>query len=166
MPTVYVSLGSNIDREHNIRTAVEALRFHFGPLIVSSVYETQAQGFDGDPFYNLVVAFETALSVDDTNTILRRIENQQGRQRGEQKFAPRTLDLDLLLYGDAVMESRNIPRDEITRYAFVLKPLAEIAPDVEHPCQNQAMRELWREFQRAHDVNSKSIYPIPFIWNS
>lgn len=165
MAAVYVSIGSNIDREHNIRSAVKALKRYFEPITLSSVYETQAQGFDGDPFYNLVVGFDTPLSADDINNMLRRIENQHGRQRGEQKFSSRTLDLDLLLYADEVFVDKNIPRDEITRYAFVLLPLVEIAPDKIHPLLKKPLRVLWREFQVAHDVSNEAIHCIDFPWD-
>jgi 2-amino-4-hydroxy-6-hydroxymethyldihydropteridine diphosphokinase len=165
MPAVYVSIGSNINRERNIRTAVAALKQHFGGIALSSVYETQAQGFAGDPFYNLVVGFETLLSADQINTILHDIENRHGRQRGNQKFSARTLDLDLLMYGDEIMIQKNIPRDEITRYAFVLLPLVEIAPDIVHPLHNQTMRALWEEFQATHDVSNDAIHAIDFHWD-
>jgi 2-amino-4-hydroxy-6-hydroxymethyldihydropteridine diphosphokinase len=165
MPEVYVSIGSNIDRERNIRTAVKALQQHFDPVTLSSVYETQAQGFAGDPFYNLVAGFDTELGVEQINKLLHDIENQQGRRRGEQKFSPRTLDLDLLLYGDAIVAENNIPRDEITRYAFVLLPLVEIAPDTPHPRLHKSMRDLWQEFRSAHDVSKQTIHPIDFKWD-
>jgi 2-amino-4-hydroxy-6-hydroxymethyldihydropteridine diphosphokinase len=163
---VYVSVGSNIDRERNIRAAVAALRQQFGCITLSSVYETQAQGFDGDPFYNLVVGFETPLSADVINSALHAIENRHGRQRGNQKFSARTLDLDLLLYGDEVMSDKNIPRDEITRYAFVLLPLVEIAPNVVHPQHKQPLRRLWDDFKVAHDVSNEAIHAIDFQWDS
>ncbi|WP_455212222.1 2-amino-4-hydroxy-6-hydroxymethyldihydropteridine diphosphokinase [Kaarinaea lacus] len=165
MPAVYISIGSNIDRERNIRSAVKALKQHFSPIALSSVYETQAQGFSGDPFYNLVAGIETSLSVDAINTILHTIENQHGRLRGEQKFSSRTLDLDLLLYGDAIMEDRNIPRDEITRYAFVLLPLVEIAPNAIHPKCQLTMNNLWNEFKADHDVSNDAIHAIEFQWD-
>jgi 2-amino-4-hydroxy-6-hydroxymethyldihydropteridine diphosphokinase len=165
MPVVYVSIGSNIDRKRNIRAAVKALQLNFDPVTLSSVYETQAQGFAGDPFYNLVAGFDTALSVEEINTLLHDIENKQGRRRGEQKFSPRTLDLDLLLYGDAIVAENNIPRDEITRYAFVLLPLTEIAPDAVHPRYMKTMRVLWTEFQSAHDVSKQTIHPVELEWD-
>ena len=165
MPMVYVSVGSNIDRERNIRAAVAALTQRFGHIILSSVYETQAQGFDGDPFYNFVVGFETPLSADVINSALHAIENRYGRQRGNQKFSARTLDLDLLLYGDEVMGDKNIPRDEITRYAFVLLPLVEIAPNVVHPQHKQTLRRLWDDFKVAHDVGDEAIHAIDFQWD-
>ena len=166
MAIVYVSIGSNIDREHNIRAAVQAVKQQFGNITLSSVYETQAQGFAGDPFYNLVVGFETSLNADEINHTLHAIENRYGRQRGTEKFSARTLDLDLLLYGDEVVHDKNIPRDEISRYAFVLLPLAEIAPNVRHPQRKQTMLELWNEFKVDHDVSNKAIHAIDFHWES
>jgi 2-amino-4-hydroxy-6-hydroxymethyldihydropteridine diphosphokinase len=165
MAAVYVSIGSNIDRERNVRAAVKALKQQFGHIILSSVYETRAQGFSGDPFLNLVVGFETRLSADDITRELHAIENLHGRRRGKQKFAARTLDLDLLLYGDEVMADKNIPRDEINRYAFVLLPLVEIAPNVVHPQYKQTMLGLWNDFKVAHDVSNEAIHAIDFQWD-
>ncbi|KPJ94375.1 MAG: hypothetical protein AMJ53_05355, partial [Gammaproteobacteria bacterium SG8_11] len=145
--------------------AVQALEEHFGRITLSSVYETQAQGFAGDPFYNLVAGFETTLTADTINTQLHSIENEHGRLRGEQKFSSRTLDLDLLLYGDAIMEDQNIPREEITRYAFVLLPLVEIAPELLHPICQLTMRELWDNFKAGHDVSKNAIHAIEFQWD-
>lgn len=165
MPSVYVSIGSNIDRERNIRSAVIALKQHFGTITLSSVYETQAQGFSGDPFYNLVAGFETSLNVDAINAVLHEIENQHGRRRAEQKFSSRTLDLDLLLYDDLILEGQKIPRDEITRYAFVLLPLVEIAPDLVHPKYQLTMNKLWNDFKAGHDVSNDAIHAIEFQWD-
>lgn len=164
MPMVYVSIGSNIDRDHNIRSAVKALREEFHELIISPVYETAAQGFVGDPFYNLVVGFETAHTVDEISAILRHIENRHGRQRGQEKFSSRTLDLDLLLYGESVFDDKDIPRQEINRYAFVLQPLAEIAPDCMHPRLNISLKSLWDEFKKNHQVTGSAICAIDFNW--
>jgi 2-amino-4-hydroxy-6-hydroxymethyldihydropteridine diphosphokinase len=165
MSQVYVSIGSNIDRERHIRSAVKALRQQFGSITLSSVYETRAQGFAGDPFYNMVAGFQTPLGVEGINDLLHDIENRHGRRRGEQKFSPRTLDLDLLLFDDVVMDENNIPRDEITRYAFVLLPLAEIAPDINHPRYQKPLRALWHEFQAVHDVSNDTIHPVDFYWD-
>lgn len=165
MVMVYVSIGSNIDRERNIRSAVKSLQQHFEPIVLSSVYETQAQGFAGEPFYNLVAGFESPLNADQISNRLHEIENQHGRRRGGQKFSSRTLDLDLLLYGDATMEEKNIPRDEITRYAFVLMPLAEIAPDLIHPRYKKPLIVLWRQFQKTHQVSRDTIHTIDFYWD-
>jgi 2-amino-4-hydroxy-6-hydroxymethyldihydropteridine diphosphokinase len=165
MPTVYVSIGSNVDREFNIRSSVKVLREYFPGLRPSSVYETEAQGFNGDPFYNLVVGFETEKTVSEIIDILRSIEHQHGRKRGQEKFSPRTLDLDLLLYGRQVFTNIDVPRAEITRYEFVLLPLVEIAPAFVHPVLNKPMRALWEEFKANQVRREGDIHAIEFKWN-
>jgi len=148
MPWVWVSIGSNIDREHYIRAAVTALRERFGELLLSSVYETPSEGFDGDPFYNLVAGFATELPVEQLHPLMREIEDAHGRVRSGPKFGARTLDIDLLTYGDEVTDrgGKALPRDEIEKYAFVLGPLAEVAPDECHPQLGMSYQALWEAF--------------------
>jgi 2-amino-4-hydroxy-6-hydroxymethyldihydropteridine diphosphokinase len=142
---VFVSVGSNIDKESNIRSAVAALRAKFGQLVISRVYESAAVGFDGRSFHNLVIGFDTDCAPVEVAQILRGIEYQHGRTRHEERFASRTLDLDLLLYGDLISDKGGLqlPRDEITRYAFVLRPLADVAGDLLHPQLGVPIQELW-----------------------
>ena len=148
MATVYLSLGSNVDKAGNIRKGVRALRERFGKLRCSPVYENAAIGFEGNSFYNLAVGFETGMPVTEVARECRAIEEAQGRDRSAPKFSSRTLDIDLLLYDDLVVDdgSLEIPRGEITRYAFVLRPLADIAPDVVHPQTGKTIAELWQAF--------------------
>lgn len=146
MPRVFVSIGSNIDRENNIRGAIGALTRRFGSLSLSTVYETAAVGFEGDPFFNLVVGFDTGESIEAIRAELRRIEDAHGRQRaGQSKFSARTLDLDLILYGDVVDPAANLPHGDILKYPFVLGPLAELAPDLAHPVMGDSCLALWRK---------------------
>ncbi len=149
MAMVYVSIGSNVERRRNIVSCLQSLRDQFGELWVSAVYENEAVGFDGDNFYNLVVGFHTELQPRELGPVFRKIESEHGRVRGGERFSSRTLDVDLLLYDDRVLkeEGLDVPRDEITRYAFVLKPLAELAPDLIHPELHKTMRELWQTFE-------------------
>ncbi len=114
MTRVYISLGSNIDREQNIRGAVRALKEHYGRLLLSRVYETPAEGFDGDAFYNLVAGFDTEESVEQVRSALAAIEATHGRTRNGPRSGPRTLDLDLLLYGGLVRHGGgfDLPRGE------------------------------------------------------
>ncbi|MBB1125079.1 2-amino-4-hydroxy-6-hydroxymethyldihydropteridine diphosphokinase [Thiospirillum jenense] len=144
----WISIGSNVNREYSIRGAIHALRNQFGAVHCSPIYETAAEGFIGEPFLNLVAGIQTALPVHAMITQLRAIEDAGGRIRGGAKFAPRTLDLDLLTYGDAVgvIDGYQLPRDEIVRYAFVLAPLAAIAPTALHPALNRSYAELWAAF--------------------
>ncbi|MEH6549159.1 MAG: 2-amino-4-hydroxy-6-hydroxymethyldihydropteridine diphosphokinase [Pseudomonadales bacterium] len=131
MAHVYLSVGSNIERERYICAALDSLTEKFGELNISPVYESEAVGFSGDNFLNLVVAFDTELTVGQLSLLLREIEMANGRVRGQQKFSARTLDIDILTYGDAVgiIDDIALPRDEITERGFVIIPLADIAPD-------------------------------------
>ena len=160
MPRVYVGIGSNIDREHNLRGAVRELAAHYGPLMLSPVYESRAVGFEGENFYNLVAGFDTSESIESIREILSRIESQFGRTRRENRYSARTLDLDLLLYGDAVRHDAgaNLPHPDIRRYAFVLRPLADIAPDLTHPETRQTCAEMWAQFE----TEKKNIWKAAF----
>jgi 2-amino-4-hydroxy-6-hydroxymethyldihydropteridine diphosphokinase len=152
---VWLSLGSNIDPESNIRLAVRNLRRIFGPLMLSSVYSGEAVGFDGDPFLNMVVGLDTELPVSQLMERLRGVEDSQGRVRDEKdKNSPRTIDIDLLTYGDLPLMAGRVvlPRDEITRYAFVLKPLAEVAGDEVHPLTGRTYGELWAAFDKTRQT--------------
>lgn len=162
MTRVYLSFGSNIDREHNIRSGLDALARHFPQLILSPVYESAAVGFDGEAFLNLVVAVDTDLSVGELSALLRAIEADHGRTRGEKKFASRTLDIDILTHGDAigVIDGVELPRDEILKHAFVLKPLADIAAAEKHPL----LQKSYADLLAARDFSSQSLWQVPFRW--
>ncbi len=150
MTTGYISIGSNIDKEIHIPSSLNALRKLFGDLVISSIYETEPVGFAGEKFHNLVVEFESDLSAKEVARLLRQIELDHGRTRESQKFSARTLDLDLILYGNQVINDGRlqIPRDEIERYAFVLEPLAEIATERLHPVTGKSYGELWQNFDK------------------
>lgn len=146
----YISIGSNIDKELHITASLRALEQHFGVLTVSSIYESDAVGFSGDAFHNLIVGFDSDLDVKAVAKQLRQIELDNGRTRDSQKFSARTLDLDLILYGDLIISDGRlqIPRDEIEKYAFVLEPLAEIAPTAIHPVSGVSYGEQWKKFDK------------------
>ena len=148
MARIYISIGSNIERERHIRAALTGLRGQFSNVLCSSIYESEPVGFQGDNFYNAVVAGDTEKTVQEVAHCLTAIEAQHGRVRVSTRFASRTLDLDLLLYDDLVVHERDIklPRAEILKNAFVLRPLAEIAPDAQHPVARRSYAELWRDF--------------------
>lgn len=156
----YISIGSNINKDEHIPASLRALEKTFGKLAVSSVYETDAVGFTGDVFYNLVVGFDSDLDVKAVTKQLRQIELDNGRTRDSRKYAARTLDLDLLLYGELIVNDGRlqIPRDEIEHYAFVLEPLAEIAPALKHPISHQSYAELWDKFDKT-DLKQKRVTP-------
>ncbi len=144
MTRAWISAGTNVEPEYNMRAAIENLRQAFGELVLSPVYRTRAVGFEGDDFLNMVIGIDTHLPPDRLRTRLREIEKRQGRKRGEEKFSPRTIDLDLLTWGDLVDAAAGIPRDEILRYAFVLKPLADVAPEEFYPGTRKTYRQLWK----------------------
>lgn len=150
MPEVYVAVGSNIEPEKHLRAAVTSLAKRFGLLRLSPVYRNRAVGFEGDDFLNMVIAFETDTEMAAVVGAMEQIEAENGRSRGDAKFAPRTLDLDLLLFGDH--EERcgtiEVPRKEIVRYAFILKPLADLAGAMRHPVDGRSFDEIWAAFDK------------------
>lgn len=145
MVRCYISIGSNIDADRNVLSAIDALRHRFGDCDVSPLYKTPAEGFDGDDFVNAVVGFSTDCPAEEVFLILRQIEDAHGRVRGQEKFSPRTLDLDLLLYGEAIIQADrfDVPRDEIERYPFVLKPLCDLCPDCLYPLTGESYQSMW-----------------------
>ena len=157
MPRVYLGIGSNINRDINIRDGIAALKKQFGDVTVSRVYESPAYGFEGDNFYNLVAGFDTGYSLGELAEKLRAIEYSFGRKREHERFLPRTLDIDILLYGDLVHhdEEHDLPREDIKTYAFVLCPLAEIAGQERHPELESTYAELWNDF----DKNNQQLWP-------
>jgi 2-amino-4-hydroxy-6-hydroxymethyldihydropteridine diphosphokinase len=158
---VYVSIGSNIDRERHITAALDALAEKFSVLDISSVYESEAVGFSGDHFFNLVVGFDTAMPVGELSVCLRDIEHDNGRNRRLERFSARTLDIDILTYGDCVGEIDGVvlPRAEILENAFVLLPLAKIAPDCAHPVNQQSFAVLWGAYGK-----QQKLWPVDFVW--
>jgi 2-amino-4-hydroxy-6-hydroxymethyldihydropteridine diphosphokinase len=162
MTAIYLSLGSNVDRHNNITAALDALANLFGELQISSVYESKSVGFDGSNFFNLVVGADTTLSITELSETLKRVEDDNGRKRNGSKFSPRTLDIDILTYGDFVGIENGIelPRAEITKNAFVLLPLAEIASTVLHPKLQKTYRDIWQEYDQA----SQALWVIEFDW--
>ncbi|MEI6459010.1 MAG: 2-amino-4-hydroxy-6-hydroxymethyldihydropteridine diphosphokinase [Pseudomonadota bacterium] len=160
MPVVYVAAGSNVEPEANLTVALAALRGHFPDLQVSRAYANRAVGFEGPDFINLVAAFSTDLSLPDVLAVLHAVESACGRGRTAPKWAPRRMDLDLLLFGDLVGEfsGATLPRPDLLRRAFMLGPLAEIAPLVRHPVLHQHIADLWLAFDRAtHDLRPVNV---------
>lgn len=161
MARVFLSLGSNIEQRRYITAGLDALAERFGVLLISSVYESVAIGFDGDNFYNLVVGIQTDLSVGELSQYLKALEDQNGRRRDCPRFSARTLDIDILTYDDAVgsFDSVLLPRQEILENAFVLWPLAELAPNDLHPEEKLSYEVLWQHYGR-----NQSLWPVGFVW--
>ena len=159
MSQVYISIGSNIEKEKNIPSAIRSLEATFGNMELSSLYLCESLGFDGPDFYNMVVKIETDKTVEELVFICKQMELDHGRDENAKKFTPRPLDLDILLYDDQIMETPAlIPRPEIKEYAFVLWPLAEIAGDKQHPVCQSSFNDLWLHF----DASNQKIEQKPF----
>ena len=163
MHQIYISVGSNVDREKHTKAGLNALVLEFGQLALSNVYESEAVGFKGRHFYNLVVGAKTTKSVKEVCRILKSIESENGRIREEKKFAPRTLDLDLLLYDQLITnDGVELPRGEIQYNAFVLLPLNELAPAYVHPTAKKSIGDLWQ----AYDKTKQKLWKIDFNWSN
>ncbi|MFL9778934.1 2-amino-4-hydroxy-6-hydroxymethyldihydropteridine diphosphokinase [Vibrio cyclitrophicus] len=160
MATVYVSIGSNINREHHITESLKALSHLFAPLHISNFYDCELVGFEGDNFLNLVVGFECDFSVAELVKVLHQIEIENDRKRQTKAYASRTMDIDILLYGNQVgmIDGVELPRGEITEYAFVLRPLVDIAAQTLHPTLDISFQQIWKNF----DQLSQKTKPIPF----
>ncbi len=161
MSQVYVGLGSNVDREVNIGKAVGAMYVEFGELMLSPVYNSAAVGFDGNDFLNLVVGIETELTVQGVVAKFRDIEDDLGRDRSQPRYSPRPIDLDILMFDDLILDEDGIqiPRREILRNAFVLKPLQDLIPDLRHPLCGICFAELWRDM--APDAPRLDVVELP-----
>ena len=151
---VYVAAGSNVDPERHLRRALSLLRASFPGLAASRAYRNRALGFSGADFVNLVVGFATDRSLAAVLERLHEIEIICGRPRSAPQYAPRTMDLDVLLYGEAVgkFPGATLPRPDLVRRAYMLGPLAELAPDLVHPTLKRRVGELWSEFDRDQEL--------------
>ena len=158
---IYLGLGSSENRYSNIRAGVDDLRMAFPNMLVSSVYETEAIGFDGDPFLNLVVGFNSGIGLRELFVMTRAIEEAHGRRRHSPKCSGRMLDIDILIFGDVVGEEAGIslPRAEIIDNAYVLCPLAEIAGEERHPASGLSYGKLWADFG-----GEQAIAKVDFHW--
>ncbi|HEX4618121.1 MAG TPA: 2-amino-4-hydroxy-6-hydroxymethyldihydropteridine diphosphokinase [Steroidobacteraceae bacterium] len=151
MPEVYVAAGSNVEPQRHLQQAVAELEREFPGVRFSSWYRNRAVGFDGEDFINLVAGFTTALPVRAVLERLHAIEGRCGRGRDAPRWAPRSMDLDVLLYGDLVCEQPGLklPRPDLVKRAYMLGPLAELAPEVMHPTAGLSVGELWDRFDQA-----------------
>lgn len=162
MARIYISVGSNIEPEKYLRNARTALGAQLGALSLSPVYQSEAVGFEGEHFLNMVIGADTDLDIAALVALFKQIELDNGRKPGAKKFSARTLDLDLLLYGDRVCQTPiELPRAEILHNAFVLWPLTDIAPAEVHPLAGRDYQSLWQAF----DKQSQRLWPVAFSWD-
>ena len=160
MAQVFIGMGSSFNRLESINAGISSLKKEFGNLNVSTLYESEAVGFVGENFYNLVVELYTTLTVPALISRLKAIEVEHGKAVNAVKFAPRTLDLDLLLYDQLIDKKYNLPRAEITKNAFVLKPLAELAAHLKHPILDDTYQLLWQNYPQQNQKLWKIEYPL------
>ena len=164
MSLLHLNIGSNLDRRKNIRLALEHLESSFDKIIISSLFESPSEGFEGNDFYNIGVNVETSKKVSEVLDILHQIEDSLGRNRAQPKFSSRIIDLDLVIYDDIIDEKFNIPRKDIFRYAFVLAPLLELNPYGIHPEKGVSYLELWENFE-SNNVFELNKYNIDKLYN-
>jgi 2-amino-4-hydroxy-6-hydroxymethyldihydropteridine diphosphokinase len=149
--TVLVAAGSNIEPVANLRRALDSLAARYPAMRCSRAYRNEAVGFEGEDFINLVVGFDTG---EDVHAVLGRLHEAEslcGRARHAPKWAPRSMDLDILLFGDTVCDQPGLvlPRPDLVRRAYMLGPAAEIAPGFVHPTRGVTLAKLWRDFAKA-----------------
>lgn len=160
MALVFLGLGSNLLPIKNLRLGLHELARRYGVLTLSSVYENPAIGFDGADFMNLVVSLESDDLPESICQEIELIHNLSGRVRGSQKWESRPLDIDLLLYNDLILDAPpvRVPRDDVLHYSFVLRPMAELAPDLAHPQTGKTMLEHWQAFDaQSHPLREVSV---------
>jgi len=158
MRTAWLGLGSNVNAEQHIQAAIDALREQFESVVLSPAYASTAVGFDGDDFINLVARVTTDMSPLVLRQYLRDLEDRYGRKRDVPKFSDRSLDIDILMYDDLVLLSPvlEIPRAEIIKFAHVLKPLADLDPDLMHPTERRSMADIWQ----SSGLSDESLKPL------
>lgn len=163
MTTLALSIGSNIDAESNIRAALEALSLEFENIRTSTTYESQAIGFDGDNFLNLVALVDTDKKLNDVAIILKRLEDELGRDRQQARLSGRTMDIDILLFGDesGICCGIELPRPEVTENAYVLQPLSELLPEVVHPATGMSYLKLWQDY----DKSRQQLWAVETDWS-
>lgn len=164
MTQVLVAAGSNVAPVDNLHRALDVLARHYPGLRCSRAYRNRAVGFDGEDFVNLVVAFDTD---DELHTVIEHLHEAEaacGRSRDAPRWAPRSMDLDILVYGSLVVDAQGkrgltqkhsltLPRPDLTRRAYMLGPAADLAPDFVHPLLGATLGELWDRFdQRLHPL--------------
>lgn len=155
MARAYLSLGSNLEPERHLAAALAALRARYGELLVSPTYRTPAVGFEGPDFLNLAVGLDTDEAPEALDAWLHALEDAQGRRRDVPRFSSRTLDVDLVLYDQRVLRgpgNLEVPRPDLARHAFVLKPMVDLAPDLVHPVLGRTLAQLWADFPSAQKL--------------
>ncbi|HFQ5327003.1 TPA: 2-amino-4-hydroxy-6-hydroxymethyldihydropteridine diphosphokinase [Vibrio vulnificus] len=152
MNTVYIGVGSNIEREKHARAAWQELTLLGEALQASPIYECAAVGFDSHAFFNFVIRLNTSMTLEELAFQLRQIELRWGREENAAKYQDRTLDLDIVLFGDCISSQKpELPRSDIFKYPFVIQPLYDLQPDLVIPGDGRTVEEIW---QTARDLDT------------
>ncbi|MGL0815850.1 2-amino-4-hydroxy-6-hydroxymethyldihydropteridine diphosphokinase [Vibrio vulnificus] len=152
MNTVYIGVGSNIEREKHARAAWQELTLLGEALQASPIYECAAVGFDSHAFFNFVIRLNTSMTLEELAFQLRQIEMRWGREENAAKYQDRTLDLDIVLFGDCISSQKpELPRSDIFKYPFVIQPLYDLQPDLVIPGDGRTVEEIW---QTARDLDT------------
>ncbi|MUK37129.1 2-amino-4-hydroxy-6-hydroxymethyldihydropteridine diphosphokinase [Aliivibrio fischeri] len=147
MITTYIGIGSNIEPEKHVKAAIDELKLLGSITQISTVYEAEPVGFSSNNFFNLVAELEVTCSLSKLVTQLRAIELKWGRALDAQKNQDRTLDLDILLYGDVISnDDPKLPREDLFKFAFAILPLVELNPDLIVPGTKTTISEIWNHF--------------------
>lgn len=159
MTTCYIGVGSNVERKKHIEAAITELLQIGDQIRLSTIYECEAVGFESAPFYNLVVEMKTEQTLTDFSRQLRHIELKWGRAENAEKFQPRTLDLDIILFGDEVSDSApQLPRSDIYKYGFVIEPLNELCADLIVPNDGRTIGEIWQQANYKEHLSAVSTW--------
>ncbi|MEC9286711.1 MAG: 2-amino-4-hydroxy-6-hydroxymethyldihydropteridine diphosphokinase [Pseudomonadota bacterium] len=160
MTDVFVGIGSNVDPDAHIGSALTDLRERFGAIELSTAYRNPAVGFEGDDFVNLVVRFRTVMQLSEVLGVLHEIEIRRGKDLAAPRLASKTIDLDLLLFGNLVIENDHLvlPRPETTTAEHYVRPLSELEPDRLHPVTGGTFAELWSQLE--DDAGPLTRYPL------
>ncbi|MDV7104549.1 2-amino-4-hydroxy-6-hydroxymethyldihydropteridine diphosphokinase [Vibrio sp. TH_r3] len=154
MTMVYIGVGTNVEREKHAKAAIEALSSLTHLCRVSSIYECESLGFDSTPFYNFVVELKTTESLSDFSQLMRSIEIKWGRSSTAKKFQDRSLDLDILLFGEEVsLSSPIVPREDIFKYPFVIQPLYDLVPDLVIPMDGRTVKDIWQDMDNLNTLS-------------
>ncbi|EGR0068811.1 2-amino-4-hydroxy-6-hydroxymethyldihydropteridine diphosphokinase [Vibrio vulnificus] len=152
MNTVYIGVGSNIEREKHARAAWQELTLLGEALQASPIYECAAVGFDSHTFFNFVIRLNTSMTLEELASQLRQIELRWGREENAAKYQDRTLDLDIVLFGECISSQKpELPRSDIFKYPFVIQPLYDLQPDLVIPGDGRTVEEIW---QTARDLDT------------
>ncbi|EHI9239357.1 2-amino-4-hydroxy-6-hydroxymethyldihydropteridine diphosphokinase [Vibrio vulnificus] len=152
MNTVYIGVGSNIEREKHARAAWQELSLLGEALQASPIYECAAVGFDSHAFFNFVIRLNTSMTLEELAFQLRQIEMRWGREENAAKYQDRTLDLDIVLFGECISSQKpELPRSDIFKYPFVIQPLYDLQPDLVIPGDGRTVEEIW---QTARDLDT------------